>query len=230
MDVFEIGPHKVRLEARSDVLTATPYSLFLADSIPEMLGKTAVDVGTGSGILGIVARLQGAAIVYVLDVNPTASEIALANATLNDVADGFEPLSTGSTMLPLPDGAKVDYIICNPAQLPMRQSDNPNDPFFAGQDGRGMIEALVREVPTGLAQDGRLLMTHNSLSDVSSTRRLMDEVGLESRVLAERPIEFRPFIDREWIDELGGTQRGLYRLIDGRPHEMLYVLEATPRP
>ncbi len=229
MDVFEIGPHSVRLDAHGDVLTATPYSLFLAENIPEMPGKTAVDVGTGSGVLGIVARLQGAALVYVLDINPIAIEIALANAARNDVADGFTPLPTGSTMLPLPEGSTIDYIICNPAQLPMRQSDNPNDPFFAGHDGREMIEGVVREAPTWLAPDGRLLMTHNSLCDLSATTCLMDELGMDSRVVAERSIEFRPFIDRAWIDELGGTARGLYKLVDGRPHETLYVLEAIRR-
>lgn len=229
MDSYEIGPHRVTLDSRGDVLSATPYSLFLADNIPEMRGKTAVDLGTGSGILGIVAKLQGAALVYALDINPEAIEIALENAARNHVHDGFKPLPTGSTILPLPEGIAVDYIICNPAQLPMRTSDKANDPFFAGDDGREMIEALVREVPTWLAEDGRLLMTHNSLSDLPSTRHLMDALGLESQVIAERSIEFRPFIDREWIDELGGTERGLYRLIDGRAYEILYILEARRR-
>jgi len=229
MDFYEIGSHRVALDARGDVLAATPYSLFLADNIPEMRGKIAVDLGTGSGILGIVAKLQGAALVYILDINPEAIDIALENAARNGVHDGFEPLPTGSAMLPLPDGITVDYIICNPAQLPMRQSDTANDPFFAGEDGRAMIEALVHEAPRWLAQDGRLLMTHNSLSDVPSTRKLMGTLGLESRVLAERSIEFRPFIDREWIDQLGGAERGLYRIIDGQAHEILYILEAGRR-
>lgn len=229
MDTYEIGRHRVAIDSRGDVLPATPYSLFLADHIPEMLGKTAVDLGTGSGVLGIVAKLQGAALVYVLDINSEAIEIALENAERNGVREGFESLPTGSTMLPLPTGIRVDYIICNPAQLPMRKSEKADDPFYAGDDGREMIESLVREAPKWLAPAGRLLMTHNSLSDLPATAGLMESVGLEPRVVAERSIEFRSFIDREWLDELGGTQRGLYSVVDGRAYETLYVLEARIR-
>lgn len=74
LDTYEIGRHRVAIASRGEVLPATPYSLFLADHIPEMQGQTVVDLGTGSGILGIVARLQGAARVYVLDINPEAIE------------------------------------------------------------------------------------------------------------------------------------------------------------
>jgi release factor glutamine methyltransferase len=229
LDTVDIGSHRVKLDAHGDVLSATPYSLFLAENIPLMPGKTVVDLGTGSGVLGIVAKLQGAAVVYVLDINAEAIEIALENAVRNGVGAGFEPLPTGSTVLPLPDGVTVDYIICNPAQLPMRSTEKANDPFFAGEDGRAMIEPLIAEAPTWLADDGRLLMTHNSLSDLLMTEQQMGSVRLEPRVLAERSIEFRPFIDRDWIDELGGTQRGLYKVVDGRAYETLYILEARRR-
>jgi hypothetical protein len=59
--------------------------------------------------------------------------------------------------------------------------------------------------------------------------RLMESVGLEPRVLAQRSLEFRPFINREWLDELGGIARGLYAVRDGRPYETQYVVEARLR-
>src|SRR5438093_13011761 len=102
VQIYQIGQHRVAIASRGEVLPATPYGLFLADHIPEMPGCTVVDVGTGSGILGIVARLQGAARVYVLDINPEAIAIAMENAERNAVQEGFVPLPTGGTMLPLP--------------------------------------------------------------------------------------------------------------------------------
>ena len=48
-------------------------------------------------------------------------------------------------------------------------------------------------------------------------------------MLAERALEFRPFINRAWLDELGGTARGLYTVRDGRAYETLYVVEARLR-
>lgn len=229
MGTYEIGKHRVALASRGEVHEATPYSLFLAEHILEMQGQTVVDLGTGSGILGIVARLQGATRVYVLDINPEAVIIAVENAARNGVQEGFVPLPIGSTMLPLPKGVVVDHIICNPAQLPMRTSGKAGDPFFAGDDGRKMIEGLIRETPVWLSPRGRLLMTHNSLADLPKSMRLMESVGLEPRVVAERSLEFRPFVDRAWLDELGGTKRGLYTIRDGRAYEILYVVEARIR-
>ena len=73
-------------------------------------------------------------------------------------------------------------------------------------------------------------MLHNSLTDFPKTCRLMESVGLKPGVLAERSLEFRPFINRAWLDQLGGTARGLYAIRDGRACETLYVVEAGLGP
>ena len=227
--VYDVGKHRVAIVCRDGVVPPTLYSLFLAEHIPEMDGATVVDLGTGSGILAIVAKLQGAARVYVLDTNAMAVEVALANAERNAVADGLVQLATGKSMLPLPAGEKVDMVICNPAQLPLPAPDRVDSAFYAGADGRLMIDGVIREAPDRLLPLGRLLMTHNSLTDLPKSLRLMASHGLETRILAERTIEFRPFIDRDWIDRLGGTESGLYTIRDGRAYETLYLLEARPR-
>ncbi len=229
VQTYQIGRHRVAIACRGTVLPPTPYSLFLADNIPKMPGSTVVDVGAGSGILGIVARLQGARRVYVLDTNPEAIAVTIENAERNAVRDGFVPLPTGQTMLPLPVGTSIDFLICNPAQLPMLEPSGADDPFYAGTDGRQMIEGVIRETPQWLSKEGRLLMLHNSLTDFPASVRLMQSLGLEPRVLAERSLEFRPFINRQWLDKLGGTARGLYAVRDGRPYETQYVVEARMR-
>jgi ribosomal protein L11 methylase PrmA len=69
-----IGRHRIVLNFRDDVGPASAYSLLLAENIPDLTGKTAVDLGTGSGILAIVASLQGAKTVYLLDTYDKASD------------------------------------------------------------------------------------------------------------------------------------------------------------
>lgn len=49
-------------------------------------GKDVIDVGCGSGILGIAAALTGAKSVYMCDIDPQAVEAARANAAFNGVA------------------------------------------------------------------------------------------------------------------------------------------------
>lgn len=52
-------------------------------------GERVLDVGTGSGILGISACILGASAAEGVDIDPTAVKVALENAELNDVLDRF---------------------------------------------------------------------------------------------------------------------------------------------
>jgi ribosomal protein L11 methyltransferase len=47
----------------------------------------ALDIGCGTGILGIIAARLGAQDVICLDNDPKAAEIAVENAALNHVSD-----------------------------------------------------------------------------------------------------------------------------------------------
>ncbi|MYF11932.1 MAG: methyltransferase [Gammaproteobacteria bacterium] len=69
---------------------------WLADARLE--GRSVLDYGCGSGILGIAAALLGAARVVAVDIEPQALSATRANAVFNDVAldavtkpDGFLP-------------------------------------------------------------------------------------------------------------------------------------------
>lgn len=222
-----IGRHRVVLNFRDDVGPASAYSLLLAENIPDLTGKTAVDLGTGSGILAIVASLQGANIVYLLDTYDKAIWLALENGKRNGVGDRLIHLPIGANILPLVASEKVDIILSNPAQLPLPRQDRENSPFYAGPDGRLMIDALISEAPMKLNPSGHLLMTHNSLANVQKSLRMIKSVGLQPRILAERSIPFRPFIDRGWLDKLGGEAERLYSVRNGIAYETLYVIDAT---
>ena len=129
VEEYRIGRHVISLVFRDGIAPASPYSLFLANHISAMPGQTAIDIGTGCGILGIVARLHGAARVYIVDTYDTAIEVALENARRNAVQDGFIHVPIGPNMIPLPQGETVDLVISNPAQLPLRRTDRANSPF-----------------------------------------------------------------------------------------------------
>ena len=57
----------------------------LAECSPK--GKTVIDVGTGSGILGIAAKICGAKSVYMCDIDAHAILTAKENAELNGVSE-----------------------------------------------------------------------------------------------------------------------------------------------
>lgn len=223
---IDVGPHRVLLAKRETVGPPTPYTLLLANSIPDLTGLTVVDIGTGSGFLAIVASLQGASRVYILDTNPAAIESALENANLNGVRDRLFPLAIGDSIIPLSPGGTVDVVISNPAQLPLPQAAEAFSPYYAGPDGRRMIDEVIAATPSRLSAGGRLFMVHNSVTDFPRSVELMASVGLQAKILAEEHLELRPLFDRVWLDELGGTSRGLYSVHDGKAFETIYAVEA----
>lgn len=55
----------------------------------EVKDKTVIDVGTGSGILGIASAVMGARSVEAYDIDDIAVDAARENASLNDIAKVF---------------------------------------------------------------------------------------------------------------------------------------------
>jgi ribosomal protein L11 methyltransferase len=49
--------------------------------------RSVLDVGCGSGILGIVSLMKGARIAHGIDINPASVEVSRLNAALNGVGD-----------------------------------------------------------------------------------------------------------------------------------------------
>jgi ribosomal protein L11 methyltransferase len=87
---------------------ATLEQLADRDAVDE---RSVLDVGCGSGILGIAAALLGARPVLGVDTDPLAVETTLRNAALNDLA-GVVEARTGS--VPLGDNEPTfDIVLAN---------------------------------------------------------------------------------------------------------------------
>jgi ribosomal protein L11 methyltransferase len=83
-----------------------------------LVGKTIIDYGCGSGILGIAALLLGAAQVIAIDNDPQALLASRDNAQRNNIAD--EKLMT---YLPdeIPSGLSADVMLANILAAPLIQ-------------------------------------------------------------------------------------------------------------
>lgn len=65
----------------------TRMCIILAEKY-DVVGKTVLDIGCGSGILGISAAVRGANTVYMSDIDPIAIESANANCIINPLVQG----------------------------------------------------------------------------------------------------------------------------------------------
>lgn len=88
----------------------TQLCLKVLRGLGSLEGKTVLDFGSGSGILGIAAAMLGASRVYCVEIDPMANDNARENAALNGVENRIQFLETISAEI---RGGKVDVLIAN---------------------------------------------------------------------------------------------------------------------
>lgn len=132
-------------------------------------GKRALDLGCGSGILGIGALLLGCDAVVGCDIDPKAPEVAEANAALNGLhADRFrvcagDILTDAGMRASL--GTGYDLVLANIVSdviIPL----SAIAPQFLAPDGvflcSGIIEGRQDEVADALRKNGFTILEHFS--------------------------------------------------------------------
>ncbi|ELM3719300.1 50S ribosomal protein L11 methyltransferase [Aeromonas hydrophila] len=100
----------------------------------DLTGKTVVDFGCGSGILGIAALKLGAARVIGIDIDPQAIQASRDNAERNGVADQIELYLPADQ----PQDVEADVVVANILAGPLRELA----PLIAGHGKAGSLMAL----------------------------------------------------------------------------------------
>ena len=100
----------------------------------DLAGKTVVDFGCGSGILGIAALKLGAARVIGIDIDPQAIQASHDNAERNGVAGQIELYLPADQ----PQDVEADVVVANILAGPLRELA----PLIAGHGKPGSLMAL----------------------------------------------------------------------------------------
>lgn len=192
MQVRINGDH-IEIRTCEGVYPPSEDSFLLLDSIPksEIRGKRVLDLGTGTGIIGIACAKFGGK-VTVVDVKEEAVRCAMFNAELNGVnirallGDLFEPVV----------GEIFDFIFFNPPYLP---ADSETDIYLRDEDkldligGEKGVEVSIRfieELPSHLSDNGRAFLLVSSLSDVNALYESLRSKRLSFMKRAGKRFEF----------------------------------------
>jgi release factor glutamine methyltransferase len=166
-------------------------SFLFAENLGLHAGERALDMGTGCGILGIVAAEKASTVVAV-DLNPYAVRCAKENAALNNVRSKMVFVQ-GDLFTPLNHKAKFDVILFNAPYLPADE----NEPgswldlaWSGGTSGRLAIDRFISEAPGHLKQAGRILLMQSTLANVNKTIHKFSQYGFSTKVVAERALPF----------------------------------------
>jgi release factor glutamine methyltransferase len=129
-------------------------SIIFAEHLVEigLEGKRFLDLGTGSGIVGLFAARAGATVTAV-DINPRAVECASHNATQAGLSldcrysDLFSSLSDQT----------FDVIAWNPPFFPKPASSLAEAALYAGED-YSVVRRFAEEAPRHLTAAGRVFL------------------------------------------------------------------------
>ncbi len=144
-------------------------------------GRRCLDVGCGTGILGVQLALNHAAHVHCIDIDARAVSNTLANAFRNGVSDRV----TGATvdLYPWVPEEHYEVVVASLAQ-------RPTDPFQSGAShrrsdyyGRMLLDQLIAKLPDALAPEGTAYVVQLSIVSQQHTAALLAEVGLEATVV-----------------------------------------------
>lgn len=162
-----------------DVYPPNPNGLadLVADEVKPT--DTVLDMGTGSGINGLVAATKSRSVLGV-DINPAAVEAANANAARNGLADRFQAIE--SDVFSNVNG-RFDLIVFDP---PFR--------WFVAHDMReratadenyASLRAFVGDVSEHLTARGRILLAFGTTGDLAYLQELISGAGLRSTTIRE---------------------------------------------
>ncbi len=110
-----LGP--MDLTASDTTFLPSTISQLMAAVLDVKPGDVVIDVGCGTGVLGMIAAKLGASKVYGVDASPDVVEVATANARAHGVADRME-FFQGDLFSPLGDDVTADVIIGDVSGIP----------------------------------------------------------------------------------------------------------------
>lgn len=189
----------IKLLVDSKVYPPSFTTRLIAKNLPSLDCLDVLDLGTGSGILAIVASKLGACRIIATDISRRALDNASINLKMNNVEN--VELRYGSIYQSV-ENEKFDVIISNP---PMTPSVRPFPRYtWGGADGRMMLDRVILDASKHLRKNGRLIIPTISLVGIDKTWRLLTSLGFKIKVLG---YGWRPFGDKlikikEYIDRL----------------------------
>ena len=162
-------------------------TFLLADNLKVHKGERVLELGTGCGLLAILAAGDGARVVAA-DISPVALTCARENAAAHGVADLID-FRLGNLFEPV-KGERFNLVIFNPPYLPVRDEEALGTPldlaWEAGPKGRAVIDPFLEGLPNHLMRGGHALFVQSSLSNIAKTLVALRTRGFKVEVVSRK--------------------------------------------
>jgi len=185
------------LQVFEDVYEPAEDTFLVADSLTDGVkeGDIVLDIGTGCGILAIIAAKKAKKVVAT-DVNPQAVECARLNAESNGVSNKIET-RLGDLFQPIQKTKRFDVIVFNAPYLPTPPQEQKTwigRAWAGGLTGRQIIDQFITEAPQYSKRNGKILLVQSSLANIEQTLKRFRKAYLETEIIAEKKVAFETIV------------------------------------
>lgn len=182
---------KYKFEIFDGVYEPAEDSYLLADNLQVGYGDIVLDLGTGCGILGIIAA-EKAKKVVAIDISPIAVKCARHNVKTNNLLDKVD-VRLGNLFQPLRSSEKFDLIIFNPPYLPKSSygdDDLISKTWNGGKSGRDVIDKYLEDFDKYLKYKGNVQIVQSNFSNPCLTIRKFKDKGFSVQITASKKLPF----------------------------------------
>jgi len=167
-------------ESRNNYYNPAEDSIFFADYLKNKKGRSALDIGTGSGILANVLS-KNFSLVVATDVNISAlvkAHETLDNCICCNAADALH--------------ARFDLVVCN---LPYLPSDELLDPAVDGlHDGTVIPSMIIKSANSRIEKNGKMVFLTSSLAKYETLVQLAESLGFHVTIVAKKKLFYEELI------------------------------------
>jgi release factor glutamine methyltransferase len=166
-------------------------SFLFAENLAVGVGERVLDMGTGCGILGIIAAKKASEVVAV-DINPYAVRCTRENVELSNVRSKMAFMQA-ELLTAFNEKATFDLILFNAPYLPSAEDEAESwigRSWAGGINGRQVIDRFISEASPHLKPNSRILLMQSTLTNVEETIRKFEERNLKASFKAERKLPF----------------------------------------
>jgi precorrin-6B methylase 2 len=177
------------LVLRPDVFTPTHTTVVMADALEVNPGDVVIDVGCGSGVLGIVAARLGAARVIGCDISAAAVDVSGENARRLGLSDCTE-FHQGDLFAPVA-GVEADVVIGDVSGVPDAVAEVM--PWASGgPTGAELPIEMLETIGPRLKVGGRLYLPTGTMQAeerlLAAARRIFGDGNLHPLAVREFPL------------------------------------------